>query len=527
MPEPCQTPQQPTQRAGAGRRARRSWPPGMGIGALVIFSALAAWSPPAACAGPPPYQRAVWIRFEGTITPLLEQFLYRKLQAAEQQGADVVIVEIDSPGGFVESSLNVAHRLRDVDWADTVAFVPRRALSGAAIVALGCDRIIMHPSAVLGDAGPIFLGEDALFRHAPEKVRSDLARQVRDLAAARHRPPALAEAMVDMDLVVYRVRNRQTGQQTYMSEAEIEAAGGAGLWEKGEPVMESRESHFLEVNGKRAVELGLADGNAAGRDDLKRLLGLAEDPIVLEPTAVDTAVFILNLPVVTGLLFAVGLVALWIELSAPGIGLGGLVSLLCFALFFWSRFLGGTAEVLEVVLFLVGVAFLAVEVFVIPGFGVAGVTGLLLMLVSVIMAGQRFLVPSTGRELETFSTSLLVVACSGGVFVLAAMALSRYFHTLPVFSRLVLRPRSDVDRPAEEDGDERRGSPVQTDRSHEAQIGDRGIAVTPLRPAGKARFGDRVLDVLTDGDFVEPGHLVEIVEIVGNRITVRQQEKPP
>lgn len=468
------------------------------------------------------YSRAVLIRFEGTISPLLEQFLYRKLQVAEDKKADVVIVEIDSPGGFVDSSLLIAHRLRDLDWAHTVAFVPREALSGAAIIALGCDQIIMGPNAVLGDAGPIFMGEDALFRHAPEKYRTDLALKIRDLAAVKHRPPALAEAMVDMDLVVYRVKHRQTGEETFMSDAELESSDNSDIWEKGKPVMESREAHFLEVNGKRAVELRLAEGNAADRDELKQLLELAEDPLIIESSSVDTAVFVLNLPIVTGLLFVIGLVALYIEFSAPGISVGGLISLLCFALFFWSRFLGGTAAVLEVVLFLVGVVFIAVEVFVIPGFGIAGITGLLLMLVSVLMACQDFFVPQTGRQLETFSTSLLVVACSGGAFVIAAMVLRRHFGALPVFNRLILQPAPAVG--TAEDGVSSSGDkPAPRDNSDNpfgVGVGDWGVAISPLRPAGKARFGDRYLDVITDGSYIENGGQVRIIEIQGNRIVV-------
>jgi membrane-bound serine protease (ClpP class) len=326
--------------------ARRS-----GLAILGILPAIAGWlaSPLAAAQADPPapkYQRAVLIRFEGTITPLLEQFLYRKLDDAEQDGADLVIVEIDSPGGLVESSFNIAHRLRDLDWAATVAYVPREALSGAAIVALGCEQIIMDPDAVLGDAGPIVLGEDFLFRHAPEKVRSDLARKIRDLAEGRNRPPALAEAMVDMNLVVYEVTDRQTGAKQFMSEHELKSSPNPDQWEKGPPVLESREGSFLEVNGRRAVELTLAEGNVNSRQQLQQQLGLTEPPRVIKPSGVDTAVYILNWPWITGLLFVVGLVALYVEVSTPGLGLGGLVSLLCFALFFWSRFLGGTAEVL-------------------------------------------------------------------------------------------------------------------------------------------------------------------------------------
>jgi membrane-bound serine protease (ClpP class) len=499
------------------------------LGALLALAGGLEWCLAAAQAEPagPQYERAVLIRFEGPITPLLEQFLYRKLDDAERDGADLVILEIDSPGGLVESSFNIAHRLRDLEWAATVAYVPREALSGAAIVALGCEQIVMDPDAVLGDAGPIVLGEDFLFRHAPEKVRSDLARKIRDLAEGRRRPPALAEAMVDKDLVVYEVTDRQTGATTFMSEHELKSSRNPDQWEQGPPVLESREGNFLEVNGRRAVELTLAEGMANSRQELQQRLGLAEMPRVIKPTGVDTAVYVLNWPWITALLFVGGLVALYVELSTPGIGLGGLVSLLCFALFFWSRFLGGTAEVLEVVLFLTGVAFLAVEIFVLPGFGVAGITGMLLMLAGVLMAGQTFLIPETRREWEVFGTSVLVLSCSAVAFVAIAGLLSRYFGSLPVLNRLVLQPgtadtvprvrtAADADKPL---------PMLAPDNPYGVDVGDWGLAFSPLRPAGKARFGDRYLDVLTDGDFVERGRQVRIVEIQGSRIVVRDVEE--
>ena len=139
-------------------------------------------------------------------------------------------------------------------------------------------------SAHLGDAGPIFQGEDALFRHAPEKIRSELALRVRDLAEATGRPAALAEAMVDMDLVVYRVRNKADGQETFMSDHDIAASDDPEQWEKLQPVHESREKHFLTVNGERAVELELAEAVANSRDELKQRYALGEDLLVLEPT---------------------------------------------------------------------------------------------------------------------------------------------------------------------------------------------------------------------------------------------------
>ena len=326
---------------------------------------------------PPPaktYEKGVIIEVTGVILPMLQKYIERKLEQAQQLGADLVILQIDSPGGELDATLKIADQLRDLRWAHTVAYIPDEALSGAAIISLGCDEIVMGPQARLGDAGPIFLGPDQLFHHAPEKLRSDLARRVRDLASAKGRPPALAEAMVDMNLIVYRVTNQQTGKVTFMSQHEIDSSENPNVWEKGPPVLESREGSFLEVNGDRAVELQLANATIANKGALEQRFRPAQGPLIeLRDNALDTAVDILNIPLVTGLLFVIGAIALWVELSAPGIGLGGLISGLCFTLFFWSRFLGGTAGWLEVILVLAGTAFLAVELFILPGFGIAGI----------------------------------------------------------------------------------------------------------------------------------------------------------
>lgn len=466
------------------------------------------------------FQQAVLIRVEGPITPLLEQFLYRKLDLARQQGADLVILEIDSPGGFVATTQSIADRLRDIRWARSVAYIPREALSGAAIIALACDDILLAPAARLGDAGEIMLGEDNAFRYVPEKERSPLIRLVRDLAEATGRPPALAEAMVDMDLVVFHVRNRTTGQETFLSDKEIAASDDPQQWEKIKPVFESREKQFLTVNGERAVELTLANGLAESRDDVQQRYGLSKPPLVLVPTAIDTAVTILNFPLVTGLLFVIGLIALYIELSAPGIGAGGLISGLCFALFFWSRFLGGTAGWLEVVLFAAGVTFLAVELFVIPGFGIAGFTGLLLMLGSLLMASQHFVIPSNALEMQTTVRSLTVVAGSGAVFVIAAVALSHYFGSIPVISWMTLPPPHVAD----DDGQTKSGRVASAHR-FPVHVGDWGLADSPLRPAGKARFEEAYVDVVTDGTFVDKGAQVQVIEISGNRVVVRAVDR--
>ena len=349
--------------------------------------------------------------------------------------------------------------------------------------------------------------------------------RLQDLARAKGRPPALAAAMADMDLVVYHVRNKETQAAAYMSEEEISNSDDPAAWEKINPVPESRPKYFLSVNGERAVELTLAQGNAATREELTARYQVAHDLLVLKPSGVDTAVTILNLPLVTGLLFVIGLVALYIEFSAPGLGLGGLIAALCFALFFWSRFLGGTAGWLEVILFVAGVAFLAMEVFVIPGFGIAGLTGLLLVFTSILMASQHFVIPQTALQLTTSLNSIVVLATSGVAFLIVAAVLSRYFQLLPVVRSLVLET-PDAYASADSTGATTGKSPVAFDPQlrFPIQIGDWGIADSPLRPAGKARFGEHFVDVVTDGLFVDKGKTVRVLDVSGNRVRVREVE---
>jgi membrane-bound serine protease (ClpP class) len=195
-----------------------------------------------------------------------------------------------------------------------------------------------------------------------------------------------------------------------------------------------------------------------------------------------------------------------------------LISGLCFTLFFWSRFLGGTAGWLEVILVLAGVVFLAAELFVIPGFGVAGVAGLLLILAGVVMASQDHLVPQSPRAMSQMWNSLIVVLGSGVASLAGIVVLSRYFGSVPVLNRLILRTPTSSD--ATTKGEQ--AKPLPPTVGIQVRVGDCGIADSPLRPSGRAKVGEEYLDVVTDGSFVESGAQVRIIDISGNRIVVRQ-----
>ncbi len=478
----------------------------------VVWSAawllLAGWM----AAAPSRAAPCAWIEFRGMITPLSQALLLRKLERAKAMGAETVVIEIDSPGGMLVSSVEIAEHLAKIDWARTIAFVPREAISGAAIFSLACDEIVLLPSARIGDAGPIIEGEDARFRDAPEKVVSYLARVVRDLASAKGRSPDLAEAMVNKKLELVRVREKEDGPWKILPKSRVEQGD---RWQAVEPIPESAPDKYLTLNGEQAVRLGLASVTVAGAGELEQYLKLEEDPVRLRQTSVDVLILLLNSWLGTGFLLFVGLVALFFELSAPGTGVGGLIAGLCFVLFFWSHFLGGTAGWLEVILFLSGLVFLAMELFVIPGFGVAGLSGILLLIASVVMASyqghlpdDRIALAQAGRAAAAF----VVAVAAGGITL---MVIGPRMQRLPMFKRLVLAPpvADETEAAADESGQASEFGVV---------VGDEGTADTPLRPAGRAIFGEEYVDVVADGRFIDAGRPIRVIEIQGNRVVVRE-----
>jgi membrane-bound serine protease (ClpP class) len=357
------------------------------------------------------------------------------------------------------------------------------------------------------------MAEDALFRHAPEKLMSDLAVKIRRLASAKGRPPALAEAMVDRNCEVFPVTNQKTGELTYMSEAEIASLKDAEDWEKGKLVFESRRDHFLEVEGERAVELLLANATVENLEQLQERYEWGQ-LITLEQTWVDTVVYILNHGLVTGLLLVIGLICLYVEFSAPH-GVAAMIAALCFVLFFWSRVLGGTAGWLEVTLFLFGVSLVLVEIFLFPGFGFPGITGALCIVASLVMASQRFVIPRTTYDVTELINTFAVLVGSGIGSIALAFLLRKHLHMIPAFNSLVLAP------PEPEPAAAVAAAPT---RDRNWLMGQEGQTTTPLRPAGKARFEGEQFDVYAEGSYIPPGRTVRVVEVRGSRVIVVEVE---
>lgn len=459
------------------------------------------------------------IKVDGIIDHLQESFLMRQIDRAVADGAQAIVFEIDSPGGLLMSSVNLAQTIARLEDSNvrTIAYVPREAISGAAIISLGCDEIYLHPDAKIGDAGPIEMRPGQPFERAPEKILSPLRASLKELAEKKSRPVAICEAMADRSLKVFQVSHRDNGRVWYMSEAEVHAS--AGEWILGPQLRETNGELLFTVNGTRANELKLAEAPVGDLGELKLRIGLpVGSPIkIIQKIWVDDLVFRLNRPGMVVLMIVLGVALIYLELHFMT-GILGILSVLCFALFFWARFLGGTAGWLEVTLFVIGLSCLAIEFFAIPGFGVFGISGILLIVASLVLAGHTWSFDFTTNVEELTWLTGQVMLSVGVVAVMGAGA-ARYLPHIPMFESMILGPPGGPEteprlRPDALD--------TTTATGESLSIGQQGRALTMLRPSGKASLNDRVFDVVSEGPFITPDTPIEVVSVNGNKIVVRQ-----
>lgn len=462
------------------------------------------------------------IKVEGVVSAFMQEFVEREIRRAVAADANLIIFEINSPGGELFASKAIADAIADLNPKKhrTIAYIPEMAISGGAMIALGCDEIYMRPGASIGDIIPLSMQEGGWAERAPEKILSMLREMLRDLAGKKGRPPALLEAMADKDLEVYEVKHIQTQAKSYMSGQELEAE--AGIWEKVAIIPETGEGIALTINGDRAYELGLAQEPVGDFPELKSRLGIPANQVVsaAKQTWVDTLVVILKSPGATFLLFMVGLICVYLEVYTMT-GFFGIGAALCFAVFFWSRFLGGTAGWLEVVLFIFGVGLIALEIFVIPGFGIFGITGGLAVVFSIILASQTFVIPTTGEQLTQLSKTMGTLSGSIVAVVCLALFAGGFIRKIPGLRNLILTPPSGDDENPMLDPTLAGNGGVNLTEQDPDLLTKQGVALSTLRPAGRAQIDGKLIDVVSEGEFINPGTAVEVIEVSGNKVVVR------
>lgn len=451
--------------------------------------------------------RALRINLNGPMNSMLvEQALRGMEDRLSRSDLNFVCVAIDSPGGSIEDSLRLAAYLSALDSNEirTVAYVPREARADAALVALACDQIAIHEDAVLGGGGARVL--------SPSDVES-ATQSIQAIMADKDRAWSVPVGIVDPNLEVVEYALDESPQvKAYFCEEELQQQRNPDRWDALGPV--STEGDGLQFDGVKAADQGLAQQVVSDYEEFLQRYQIEERPEELKPNwAQELVVALANPRLAAGLLF-IGFFAIIIEANAPGLGIGGFVAAVCFLLFFWSNFLQGTAGWLEVLLFFAGLLFISLEVFVIPGFGIFGLGGGVMVVLSLVLASQTFVIPQNAYQFGQLPRSLLIVAGAMAGVGIGAVLLHRYLGESPLVKRFMLEPA---------EGEfakelERRESVVLYDHL----VGKQGRTTTRLSPAGKADIDGDLYDVVSDGLVVAKRMAIEVVEVVGNKIVVRE-----
>ncbi len=419
--------------------------------------------------GPGPVVR---VTLDGMVDNALAQRMARAVAAAEAQGASALVVRVDTYGGLLDAADAIRTSLLE-STVPVVAVVDHNAASAGALITLAARTIVMVPGASIGAATAVNGAGEA----APEKIQSYTRGLMRATAEATGRDPRIAEAMVDPSL------------------------GVPGLVEPG---------RLVTLSAQEALRAGIADAVLPSVDAAVAAVGLQDRTQVAFGTGpAERALRVLGSPLVAGLLLVLMIGGLFLELHAPGLSVPGAIAAVAAALFFAPHYMLGLVQSWEIVVFGLGVLLLIIEIFVIPGFGAFGISGLVLVLAALVLA----LVPNVGFAFPTdgeVARATATLAAALVLVVLLGASLSRWLPRSERFNRLVLVPDLAAARGY---------TSAETD---ETLIGQTGTVLTPLRPAGTAAFGGRRVDVVSQGSFVAAGAAVEVVSARGARVEVRE-----
>jgi len=499
----------------------------------------------------------------GVVIPILDELndvttktVKRRLEEAKEKDPSVIVFELDTPGGTVTSGLAIADLIKNLPEIKTVAWVNTNAHSGGTAVAVACDEIVMARSSRMGDVQVILAmpgSAEAVPEDLKAKATTPVLSEFRASARLNGYDQVLCEAFVVPEREVWWVENTETGERKFVFRDEkIElisgdkqdkaksAAGkvagallGVGKGKRGWKLVESyhdiildvevdtiqpivRDDQLLEMSAAEAHAYGFSKGIVSGKVDLLKRYGL-DSVAWLKATWSENLAFWMTSMYVRGFLLVLILLGAYVEFNTPGVGVPGLVSLICLAVFVGAPYLTGLANIWEILFIILGILLIGLEVLVIPGFGAAGIAGLVLLLVGLVAtfapdeAGHGFPIylPTSESTIEGLKLGFVTVVSSMVISLIGMAALSRFLPKTPYLRGVVPANPTPSDVQVE---DPYHGA---------AHVGDVGVAETSLRPAGKAVFGSTLVDVVTRGEIIEPGAHLEVVERRGNRVVVR------
>ncbi len=448
------------------------------------------------------------IPISGTVEPGMAAYVKRALEDIKDEKDAVFLFKMDTFGGRVDAALDIVDSISNIPKGKTIAFVEKRAISAGALIALSANQLYMKDNTIIGDCAPMIATQEGQ-KMAGEKVQTVLRARFRALAKKNNYPQVLAESMVTIDMEVYQVE--VDGKKQYMRKktyADLTKAQKKKVTSKKTIVA---KGELLTMDDIEAKTLGFSQQSVKNLEQVIKALGIVSPDIVtIEESWSESLVRFLQpfLPV----LMLIGIGAVYTEIKAPGFGLPGAVGIFCLSLVFFNQYLVGLADFTEILFLLIGALLVGVEVFVLPGFGVAGISGIIVIAAGLVLAFQGFVIPDPSFPWEgrlLLNNLAMVLGSILGAFLIS-LATIRYI--LPQISKVVKGPYLEATLQA---------SHVTDAEALDIEAGDTGVAHSFLRPSGKIIINDKKIDAITQGEFIAKGTRVQIERIDQNRVIVK------
>ena len=426
------------------------------------------------------------VPIEGTIDLGLPPFIQRTLEDAESNEATAVIFDINTFGGRVDAATQIKDAILGADIL-TIAFINRRAISAGALISLSCEKIYMTGGGLIGAATAV----DMTGKKGSEKVISFMREEMASTAEKRGRSKEIARGMVDEELTFTHL-----------------VIGGDSI--KVDDIEGRKDGKLISLTTEQALKYKIADGTAENMEALLDSLGYSSfKTIETTENWSEAIVRFLTNPVVASLLTTFGFLGILFELQSPGWGIPGFVGLTCLILSLSASYIAQLATMSDMLFVLTGLALILLEVLVIPGFGIAGlggiglmIYGLYLLLLPDIPVSEEVL----GQAMDGFLIGL-VGAVIGVVLLAKLMIKTKFWEQLTA-----------PDTQKKEDG-------YSNTFGWESLQGETGNADTDLHPSGWVRVKDQRIFVVSEGEFIEEGKEIKILSVDGNRILVRELTK--
>ncbi|MFH1618366.1 MAG: hypothetical protein ABIG11_00520 [bacterium] len=446
------------------------------------------------------------ITIEDEISLGLAAYIKRSFAQAKAAKANAVILEIDTYGGRVDAAVDIVRYIEDLAPIPCYALVRDKAWSAGAMIALACKRIFMRPGSSIGSAAPVSGAGEPM----SEKYVSALRAKFQALAEKNGYPPALAAAMVDKDLGVHKAV--VGGKTIFLSSQELASRFGKGKSSKYSVKTIAEKGKLLNLTAQLAEEYGMAKAILSTPEDLLAAEGLPKSSVLpVRKTPIEHFVNFITSTYMAALLVGLAMMLITTEYQAPGFSGAGLIGLLILAFVFWGHQLANLAGWMEFLLVVSGLVLMAVEIFVIPGFGVCGVVGLICLFAGLYLIFVPFVIPREPWEFQRLKEVFWILAVGFFGAIAGAFALLNMIRKSPFFRSYPIAGVTAV-------------GAIEWEKlpAGELATGQRGVSITPIETAGVGQFGIHMVRAASNSGRIELGQTIEIVRLDPGAAVVRK-----